>query len=108
MKRYVSIINCNREKVETEKTEEKPEGKSEEEAKEELEDEPAHLEEPVEGSVEKSTGNDEEDEKKDEKTQAKSSIIELANNADFSVATIAKEANRIKERDEDEIFISLH
>ncbi|MBR3169278.1 PrgI family protein [Candidatus Saccharibacteria bacterium] len=96
------------EKVETEKTEEKSEGNSEEKAKEEPEDEPAHVEEPVEGPVEKSTGNDEEDEKKDEKTQAKSSIIELANNADFSVATIAKEANRIKERDEDEIFISLH
>lgn len=39
---------------------------------------------------------------------AKPSIIELANNTDFSVATIAKEANRIKERDEGEVFISLH
>ena len=38
----------------------------------------------------------------------KPSIIELANNSDFSVATIAKEANRIKERDEGEVFISLH
>lgn len=38
----------------------------------------------------------------------KPSIIELANNTDFSVATIAKEANRIKERDEGEVFISLH
>ena len=36
------------------------------------------------------------------------SIIELANNPDFSVATISKEANRIKERDEGEVFISLH
>ena len=39
---------------------------------------------------------------------SKPSIIELANNTDFSVATIAKEANRIKERDEGEVFISLH
>ncbi len=36
------------------------------------------------------------------------SIIELANNSTYSVATIEKEANRIKERDKDEIFISLH
>ena len=36
------------------------------------------------------------------------SIMELANNADYSVATIAKEANRIKEREEGEVFISLH
>lgn len=36
------------------------------------------------------------------------SIIELANNADYSVATISKEANRIKGKDEGEIFISLH
>ena len=35
-------------------------------------------------------------------------IIELANNPDFSVATIAKEANRLKEREEGEVFISLH
>ncbi|MBO7717971.1 PrgI family protein [Candidatus Saccharibacteria bacterium] len=34
------------------------------------------------------------------------SIIELASNPDFSVATIAKEANRIKEK-EGEVFISL-
>ncbi|MBR2839973.1 PrgI family protein [Candidatus Saccharibacteria bacterium] len=38
----------------------------------------------------------------------KSSIIELANNLDFSVATISKEAKRLKERDEGEVFISLH
>lgn len=37
----------------------------------------------------------------------KSSIIELANNPDFSVETIAKEAKRINER-EGEVFISLH
>lgn len=50
-------------------------------------------------------------EKPEEKTETeppKPSIIELANNPDFSVATIAKEANRIKERDEGEVFISLH
>ena len=39
---------------------------------------------------------------------AKPSIIELANNPDFSIATISKEANRLKERDEGEVFISLH
>ena len=38
----------------------------------------------------------------------KPSIIELANNTDFSVATIAKEANRINGKDEGEVFISLH
>ena len=38
----------------------------------------------------------------------KPSIMELANNSDFSVETIAKEAKRIKERDEGEVFISLH
>ena len=41
-------------------------------------------------------------------TLPKSSIIELANNTDFSVATIAKEANRINRKDEGEVFISLH
>ena len=39
---------------------------------------------------------------------ARPSIIELANNPDFTIATISKEANRIKERDEGEVFISLH
>lgn len=49
-----------------------------------------------------------------EKAQAKtptkpvnSSIMELANNNDFSVATIAKEANRINGKDEGEVFVSL-
>ena len=43
-------------------------------------------------------------------TVPKPSIIELANNPDFSVATIAKEADRInrKEEGEGEVFISLH
>ena len=43
-----------------------------------------------------------------EPVMAKPSIIELANNPVFSVETIAKEANRIKERDDGEVFISLH
>ena len=38
---------------------------------------------------------------------AKPSIIELANNPDYSVATIAKEAKRMKKED-DEVYISLH
>ena len=52
---------------------------------------------------------------KEEKPQAKSStkpvkdsIMELAHNNDFSVATIAKEANRINGKDEGEVFVSLH
>lgn len=48
------------------------------------------------------------EEKKQETIAANPSIIELANNADYSIATIAKEANRIKEREEGEVFISLH
>ena len=51
------------------------------------------------------------EEKKNEKPhtiKAKPSIIELANNPDLTIATISKEANRIKERDEGEVFISLH
>ena len=46
-----------------------------------------------------------------EKTKTKAvkpSIMELAHNSDFSVATIEKEANRIKRKDEGEVFISLH
>lgn len=44
------------------------------------------------------------------KNPVNDSIIELANNPDFSVATIAKEANRInkKGKEENEIFVSLH
>ena len=48
-------------------------------------------------------------EQKAEKVQAKPvkhSIMELANNKDYSVATIAKEANRLNGKDE--VFISLH
>lgn len=43
-----------------------------------------------------------------EQNAKNSSIIELANNKDFSIATISKEANRIKERNEGEVFVSLH
>ena len=48
-------------------------------------------------------------EQKAEKVQAKPvkhSIMELANNKDYSVETIAKEANRLNGKDE--VFISLH
>jgi len=38
----------------------------------------------------------------------KPAIIELANNNDFSVATIAKEANRINGKEVGEVFVSLH
>ncbi len=58
--------------------------------------------------VEKDERDELENVEKEETIKAKPSIIELANNSDFSVATIAKEAKRIKERDEGEIFISLH
>ena len=59
-------------------------------------------------TVEKPVENKPEPEQKVEEISAKPSIIELANNEDYSVATIAKEANRLKERDEGEVFISLH
>ena len=39
---------------------------------------------------------------------ANNSIMELANNPDFSVATIAKEANRINRKENGEMFVSLH
>ena len=47
-------------------------------------------------------------EEKVSESQPSHSIIELANNPDFSVATIAKEAKRIKEKGEGEVFVSLH
>ena len=57
----------------------------------------------------------EEESDEAEKPQAKTptkpvnnSIMELANNNDFSVATIAKEANRINGKDKGEVFVSLH
>ena len=58
--------------------------------------------------VEKSNMRESKSEEKVSKTPPKPSIIELANNTDFSVATIAKEANRINRKDEGEVFISLH
>ena len=58
--------------------------------------------------VEKSKVGEQESQKKVEKTPPKPSIIDLANNSDFSVATIEKEANRINRKDEGEVFISLH
>lgn len=35
-------------------------------------------------------------------------MVELANNPDYSIETIAKEAKRIKRKDENEVFVSLH
>ena len=58
--------------------------------------------------VEKSNQVKKESDKKSEKSLPKASIIELANNPDFSIATIAKEANRINGKEEGEVFISLH
>ena len=62
----------------------------------------------TEVAVEKSEEKSQEPPKNVEKTPPKASIIELANNPDFSVATIAKEANRINRKEEGEVFISLH
>ena len=65
----------------------------------------------VEAKEREGTNTVEKENKKSENSGqilAKPSIIELANNPDFSIATISKEANRIKERDEGEVFISLH
>ena len=58
--------------------------------------------------VEKSNQVRKESSEKPEKSSLKASIIELANNPDFSIATIAKEANRINGKEEGEVFISLH
>ncbi len=58
---------------------------------------------PVEKPVEKSNRVKPVEERPESK-----SMRELANNADYTVATIAKEANRIKEKERDEVFISLH
>ena len=57
--------------------------------------------------VEKSNAVPEKPDKNVQKVE-NSSIIELANNPDYTIATISKEAKRIKERDEGEVFISLH
>ncbi len=53
--------------------------------------------------------NSEDDNDKDSPNSADASIIDLANNDVFSVATIAKQAKRVNNRKEkDEVFISLH
>jgi hypothetical protein len=57
--------------------------------------------------VEKTNVVEKAEKGKDKTIKAKPSIIELANNPDFSIATISKEAKRIKEREEGEVFISL-
>ena len=62
---------------------------------------PETKEKPVENSMAQMV-------KKTEQPAPKPSIIELANNTDFSVATIAKEAKRINRKEEGEVFISLH
>lgn len=55
-----------------------------------------------------SIGTGEVETKKGSTRIMKNSIMELANNTDYTVATIAKEANRIKGKEEGEVFVSLH
>ncbi|MBO4276594.1 PrgI family protein [Candidatus Saccharibacteria bacterium] len=55
-----------------------------------------------------SIGTGEIETKKGSTRMTKNSIMELANNTDYTVATIAKEANRIKGKEEGEVFVSLH
>ena len=62
----------------------------------------------VEEPVEKSNKVEQESIENNKTISVKPSIMELANNTDFSVATIAKEANRINGKDEGEVFIALH
>lgn len=57
---------------------------------------------------EENGGNEAEEEKKPSPNPVNNSIMELANNPDFTVATIAKEANRINNKGKGEIFVSLH
>ncbi len=42
------------------------------------------------------------------KTEPSQNIIELANNSDFSIETIAQQAKRINEKSDGEVYISLH
>lgn len=76
---------------------------------------------PVENSVEKSVedvvekavekpegGRGPEITLPEKKPETSRKMQNLANNNDYSVATIAKEANRINRKDDDEVFISLH
>ena len=55
-----------------------------------------------------SIGTGEIETKKGSTKLTKNSIMELANNSDYTVSTIAKEANRIKGKEEGEVFVSLH
>ena len=75
-----------------------------------LSKEPEEKPAPTQESVKTESKEEKEDEntKKVVTEPAKSSIMELANNPDFSVATIAKEANRLNKKEEGEVFISLH
>lgn len=69
--------------------------------------EPQPVEKPVENLSASIVKPEPKTEQNPAQTKVNSSIIELANNPDFSVATIAKEANRIRKED-GEVFISLH
>ena len=60
------------------------------------------------GNVEKTAAEQPKPAENNATNVAKPSIMELANNPDFSVATIEKEANRINEKGKGEVFISLH
>ena len=73
-------------------------------SKDESEDEEVSEDEDIEEEPE-------ETEESDQKTSTKpinNSIMELAYNDDYSVETIAKEANRINRKEKGEIFVSLH
>ncbi len=59
-------------------------------------------------TVRKDVGDSDNEDENVNENQVNRSIIGLANNADYSVATIAKEADRIRRKDDDEVFISLH
>ena len=64
--------------------------------------------EDVEKPVENSKHDHAKSTKKSPTKQPKASIIELANNDVFSVATIAEQAERINKKEKGEVFISLH
>ena len=71
------------------------------------------VEKSVEDVVEKPVENIEENRSPEitlpeKKPETSRRMQNLANNNDYSVATIAKEANRINRKDDDEVFISLH
>lgn len=62
------------------------------------------VENPVENSVQKPV----EEPQNNSPKAVKPSIMELANNDAFSVATIAQQAKRINRKEKGEVFISLH